>query len=358
MNKIIIFCFACIIVNLNLLYGQGSLKTDTLNFIFEGKKLSGYIDMPDDVEPVGIVIIVAGHGKTNFKEKYWYYDSLYVNFGKLGLATFRYDKMGCGNSEGEYNHEQSVQNSAKEIIAAINELKRRRTPGSEKIGLWGISRAGYICPLVIQEYPSIAFWISVSGTDGLNSFPYKIQSDLIFAGLPEPKAKLFMAEYLQQKALIENGGSYEEYADLKSKHKFRKNEFFMNYMNIDRVFPKDLYDSYQKNLKVRYKRDKVSNIRILVPDFDKVLNEIRCPVLAIVGEKDFIVDWKKTLSLYYETIGANDKGILTIKRFPNGNHSLLKCKTGASNEKLESMKLCDGYIESMTLWLKQNVLSK
>ena len=208
--------------------------------------------------------------------------------------------------------------------------------------------------MVIQEYPSTAFWISVSGTDGLNSYPYKLQSDLIFAGLPQSKAKLFIAEYLQQKALIENGGTYEEYIDLKSKQEFRKNEFFMSYMNIDREFPKNLYDDYQKSLKVMYKRDMESNIRILVPDFDKILNEIKCPVLAILGEKDYIVDWQKTLSLYKETLGSKDKNILVIKTFPDGNHSLLKCKTGASNEQLESMKFCDGYIDAMTLWLKQN----
>lgn len=354
MSKIIVFSFICFILNFNLLLGQGKLNTDTLNFVFEGKKLSGYIDIPEDVEPTGIVIIVPGHGKTNFSEKFWYYDSLYVNFGKLGLSTFRYDKIGCGNSDGQYNHEQSIHNSVQEIIAAINEIKRRNIPGSEKIGFWGISRAGYICPLVIQEYPSTAFWISVSGTDGLNSYPYKLQSDLTFAGLPQSKAKLFIAEYLQQKALIENGGTYEEYIDLKSKQEFRKNEFFMSYMNIDREFPKNLYNDYQKSLKVMYKRDMESNIRILVPDFDKILNEIKCPVLAILGEKDYIVDWQKTLSLYKETLGSKDKNILVIKTFPDGNHSLLKCKTGASNEQLESIKFCDGYIDAMTLWLKQN----
>ena len=357
MRKVVYLSLICSILNITLLFGQKELKTDTLNFVFEGKKLSGYIDVPKNTEPVGIVIIVPGHGKTSFNKKFWYYDSLYKNFGELGLATFRYDKTGCGDSQGKYNHEQSVYNSAKEIISAINELKRRDIPGSDKIGLWGISRAGYICPLVIQEYPSIAFWISVSGTDGLNSYPYKLKSDLVFAGLTEAKAKLFVSEYLQQKALIENGGTYKEYVDLKLKQAFRKNEFFMSYMNIDREFPKSLYDDYQRSLKVTYKRDKESNIRILVSDFDKILNEVKCPVLAIMGEKDFIVDWKKTLLLYNKTIGAKNKDILTVKTFPNGNHSLLKCKTGAPNERLESMEFCDGYIDSMTIWLK-HVLDK
>ena len=237
-------------------------------------------------------------------------------------------------------------------------MKRRNIKGSDTIGLWGISRGGYICPLVIQKDSSIAFWISVSGTDGLNSFPYKLQSDLTFAGLPASKAKLFVAEYLAQKALVENGGTYEEYVNLKSKQEFRKNDFFMDYMNIDREYPKNLYDEYQKNLKVTYKRDKETNINIIVSDFDSILTEINCPVLAIFGEKDYVVDWRKTLALYKETIGKNNNKKLTIKTFPDGNHSIRKCRTGASNELILNEEYCDGYIETLTTWLKENNFGK
>ncbi len=336
---------------------QEGLKTDTFNFVFEGKKLRGFIDMPVNRDPSALIIIVPGHEKTNFEIGYWAYDSLISNFTNIGISCFRYDKAGCGKSEGEYDYNQTVQSSAEEIIAAIAELKRRNIKGSDKIGLWGISRAGYICPLVIQKDSSIAFWISVSGPDGLDSSPYRIESDLIFAGLPTTKAKLFVAEYLAQNALIENGGTYEDYVNLKSKQEFRKNDFFMDYMNIDKEFPKNQYDEYQKNLKITYKRDKKTNNCIIVSDFDSILNEINCPVLAIFGEKDYVVEWRKTLALYKETIGEKNN-LLSIKTFPNGNHGMRKCKTGASNEVIEKEEFCDGYIETMTTWLKENDFGK
>lgn len=176
----------------------GQVKTDTLNFVFEGKKLSGFIDMPVGRDPSALIIIVPGHEKTNFGESYWAYDLLISNFTNIGLSCFRYDNAGCGKSEGVYNHNQTVQSSAKEIIAAIEELKRRKIGGSDKIGLWGISRAGYVCPLVIQEYSSIAFWISVSGPDSLDSSPYRIESAFRFAGKSESEAKLFITEILME----------------------------------------------------------------------------------------------------------------------------------------------------------------
>lgn len=54
--------------------------------------------------------------------------------------------------------------------------------------LMGISRGGFICPLAIKECPSLAFWISVSGTDGLNGSDYMLESNLRFAGKSESKA--------------------------------------------------------------------------------------------------------------------------------------------------------------------------
>jgi uncharacterized protein len=332
--------------------------TDTFNFVFEGKELSGFINIPVSRDPSALIIIVPGHEKTNFEIGYWAYDSLIYNFTNLGISCFCYDKAGCGKSEGEYDHNQTVQSSAEEIIAAITELKRRNIKGSDKIGLWGISRGGYICPLVIQKDSSISFWISISGPDGLDSSPYRIESDLIFAGLPASKAKLFVAEYLAQNALIENGGTYQEYVYLKSKQEFRKDDFFMNYMNIDREFPESLYNEYQKNLKVNYKRENQTNICIIVSDFDSILSEINCPVLAIFGEKDYVVDWQKTLSLYKMTIGKNNNKKLTIKTFPDGNHGIRKCRTGASNEVIENEEFCDSYIETMTIWLKENGFGK
>ena len=333
------------------------LKTDTFNFVFEGKKLRGFIDMPVNRDPSALIIIVPGHEKTNFEIGYWAYDSLISNFTNIGISCFRYDKAGCGKSEGEYNHYQTVQSSAKEINAAIEELKHRKIKGSDKIGFWGISRAGYVCPLVIQECPSIAFWISVSGPDGLDSSPYMKESDLRFAGKSESEAKQLIAEYLNSGAIFENGGTYEEY--LKAQQILRKDSFCIAYFGLEGITKEAYYKEQITVMRnIDYKRDEKTKAVIIVPDFEKVLNTIQCPVLAIFGEKDFLVDWRKTLALYKETIGRNNNKRLTIKTFIDGNHGMRKCKTGASNEVIEKEEFCDGYIETMKTWIKENGFGK
>ena len=357
MKRLITILILFIISGSISLFGQQRIKRDTLNFVFENKKLHGFIDYPENQEPSSIIIIIPGHGKTYFRESIWYYDSLINRLSNIGLACFRWDRAGCGDSEGIYDHNQSVQSSAYEVIAAIEELKRRNIPGSTKIGLWGISRGGYICPLVIQDYPAIAFWISVSGTDGLDSWDYKFKSDLRFAGKSEDKAELLVSEYLRGWELMENGGTFEEY--INAQQHLLKDSFCISYLGL-KEYTKDSFIKEQESIKgeIDYKRDSKTKSIIVVPDFDKVLNKIKCPVLAIFGEKDFIVDWQKTKALYLETIGKNDPRKLTIKTFPEGDHTIIKCKTGASNENLDKFEFCDGYLDSITIWLIEKGLIK
>ena len=92
-----------------------------------------------------------------------------------GLTVCFWDKMGCGNSDGELNAQQPVENSANEVIAAIQEIKRLKISGPERIGLWGISRAGWIIPLINEQFP-IDFWIPVSETDDKENFGYTNES--------------------------------------------------------------------------------------------------------------------------------------------------------------------------------------
>lgn len=350
--KLIIIGLIC---SLTIINAQESFKTDTFSFSFEGKRLHGFIDIPVDYKPDALIIIVGGHGKTNYGYRDWYNDSLYKCFTNQGLTCVRWDKAGCGKSEGEYNHNQTVQNSAKEIIAAIKEIERLNLPGSAQVGLWSGSRGGWISPIVIQDYPKVAFWISMSGGDGLDSWPYKFESDLRFAGKSEKEAKLLISEFLHAGKIFESGGTYEEF--LEAEKNFGKDSLCLSYIGRGNL-TKEGYYREQKSImqNLLYNRDSTSNLYVLVPNFKDVLNQINCPVLAIYGEKDYVVDWRKTILLYKETIG--EKNNLTIKAFPDGNHALLKCKTGASNEKLENAEFCDEYLTAMATWLSENGFGK
>ena len=261
-----------------------------------------------------------------------------------------WDKMGCGKSEGVFNYNQSVQNSALEVIAAINALKKKQVTGSEEIGLWGISRAGWINPIVINQYRNIKFWISVSGVDDKENFNYLFKENLQINGQSKDSILLLMNELKAGARICHEGGSFEDY--INATQNLRKNKFFKRFNNNSETTEKGYYE-YQKSF-MKEGFDEESGLQVNVENFDSLLSNVNCPVLALFGESDMNVNWKNTKLLYRNTLGKNLD--LTIKSFPNCNHNLFQCETGGFYEFQDNnlpWKRCDGALETITQWINE-----
>ncbi len=338
------------------LQGSEFFETDTIEFRSSGKRLSGLLDVPNNVEAVGFIIYVHGYGKTNVVEGNWYY-SFRSRFAKLGFSVLIWDKPGCGASEGEFDIDQPVSSSATEVVDAIETLRLREIPGSEKVGLWGISRAGWIAPLAINKDPTIAFWISVSGTDEKENFKYLLQQNFHIEGRSAEESELLVSEWQNSFDALRSGATYETYLD--ADQNLRADPFYQYITNNSQPYDKPTFMQEQERyLSGEIQVDEETGLMIYVPEFEKVLNAVNCPVLAIFGEKDTSVDWRKTLKLYQQTIGRNPGAKLTIKTFANCNHSMRKCETGGFREMIESINYspyCDGYYDTMISWLKTEV---
>lgn len=354
MNKRILFQIIIGLFTSIFVFGQENMKTDTFSFVFDGKRLHGLLDLPIGQAPTSIVLIIQGSGKSNIDDN-GFYKNIRSHFVQIGLACYIWDKPGCGKSEGNFNGDQSVQNAAKEAIAAIKELTHRKTQGSEVIGLWGISRAGWICPLIIQQYPSISYWISVSGTDDKENFGYLLESNFRIEGRSEKQTQLLVSEWRNGNDIFQKGGSFEEYQ--KATQNLRVDTFWLSVSGDQ--YTKEGYLRIQKNfINEHHEFDKATGLMIYIHEFKDILNTIQCPVLAIFGDKDANIDWQKTSTLYKETIGNNKNAHLTIKIIKDCNHSMIKCKTGGINEKMDKWEPCDSYFETMTAWLQENVKMK
>ena len=331
---------------------QTPIKTESFVFEVDGKKLDGLFDSPTTQDPVSTIIIVHGYGETNVVEQNWFYE-LRSKFGKIGINTLIWDKPGCGNSEGEFDINQPVQSSAEEVVAAVKALKERQVKGTETIGLWGISRAGWIAPLAMQEDPSIAFWISVSGTDDKENARYLLESNFLIEGRTAEETELLVSQWQGRFNAAWKGGSYDDY--LAASTHIADDEF-MHFMGWGGTASEQEFLAYQARFKSgELVVDEKDELLIYVPEFKKVLASIDRPVLALFGEKDTNVDWRKTSALYRETIGRNPDASLEVRVFPDGDHTLRQTRTGGIRELLEQQSrppYVEGYYESMLSWLK------
>lgn len=331
-----------------VLNAGAQMNRQLFDFQFEGVTLNGLLNLPEIREPRGLILLVHGSGRTNAVAEEWYYD-VRQSFVNAGYAVYMWDKTGCGQSGGTFNEHQPVHNSALEVISAINSLRENGIIKTEVFGLWGISRAGWVIPLVIRQYSGIKFWITVSGVDDKENFGYLLEQNLRINGHPEDTIDLLVGEWKAGNRISHRGQSFETYQ--KATGNLQQNKFWLRFTNGGITEPG--YYSYQSYF-MRQPLDWHSGLQIYLPDFESVLSGIDCPVLALFGEKDMNVDWQKTRSLYKKTIGQH--GDLTIKTFPDGNHNLFQCNTGGFYE-LQDLDLpwtrCAGFLDQMTRWLTQ-----
>jgi uncharacterized protein len=351
----ILFAFAAPAVALAQPADKAGMITQGFEFVSGGKRLVGLHDLPANDRAKATIIIVHGYGETDVAGRTSYYD-LRSLFTRLGIATVIWDKLGQGRSEGKFDINQPVEESAQEVVDAARQLRASGLPGSGKIGLWGISRAGWIAPMAIARDPDLAFWISVSGTDDKENFPYLLETNLRIEGRSEEERKLLLTEWRRGFEITSKGGSFDQY--LAATKNLRRDPF-MTYFGGESGYTREAFLSYQKQfLDGTSKVDPASGLMIYVPGFETILSHVNVPVLAIFGEKDSNVDWRKTSALYARTIGRNPKASLTIRTFPDGNHNLQQSRTGGFREMLEmtERRQSEGYHEAMEDWLRDKVL--
>jgi pimeloyl-ACP methyl ester carboxylesterase len=328
-------------------------RTESFTFKYHDNLLNGFIDLPEKKEPSALIIIIPGDGPTYFADS-WGYNIIRKELITQGITLCMWDKQGCGKSEGVYDQQQTVQSSADEALMAIKKIKELKIPGSQRIGLWSISRGGWIAPLVIDQLPSITFWISVSGVDDKDNNTYLYEKNLAIQGKPADSVKILADEYRAGNRIFWEGGSFKDY--LEATKNLSKDPYYIK-IHGEQSTSEEEYLKEQKTAMDMYEFDDSTASIILVPGFSKILKNIQCPVLAIFGEKDSQVDWQKTMSYYKQTIGTNPKSKLTIKTFPNCNHMIQKSKTGGMDEK-DSGGFGAGFFETMNEWIKEQVFGK
>ena len=333
------------------------MTTTTFEFVSHGHRLSGFADMPASGTAQAMIVIIHGYGKTDVASQTSYYD-LRNLFTSIGISTLIWDKPGCGKSEGTFDADQPVASSAEEVLDAIRHAREIKLPGSQKTGLWGISRAGWIAPLAIKQDPAISFWISVSGTDDKENFPYLLESNLRIEGRTEEETKVLLDEWQHGFEITSHGGTFEDYL---AATRTIRHDPFMVFLTNGKEEDKASFLAEQKQfLNGTFKIDKETGVMIYVPHFQHLLSQLNVPVLAIFGEKDRNVNWRNTITLYSNTIGNNPKASLAIRTFSDGNHNLQQAQTGGLREMMEMKQphASSGYHEAMVQWLRTTVLKQ
>lgn len=244
-----------------------------------------------------LVIFVAGSGE---QLRGTIIDDYIQALPYKGIATFIYDKRGCGESTGDYTN-ASFDDLASDLVAVVNALQKEKSINRDKIALIGIDQAGYIMPLAAEKLPNkLRCIISLSGTtDNMqNSELYACASRMSADGFLTPE---IVAATQYQQAMFDFLANKTDSSAFQKVFEASKDAVWINYVTpFDK---KEYINLWRKTY-------------LFSPE--NSLQKINIPFLAIYGENDILINVPKNTEILKKYIPTAE-----IKILPKANHLLL-----------------------------------
>jgi pimeloyl-ACP methyl ester carboxylesterase len=314
--------------------------------------LAGTLTLPDSGSNFPAVVLITGSGAQNRDEELLGHKPFLVIADYLtrnGFAVLRYDDRGYGKSTGNFAT-ATTEDFVKDALAAVEYLKSRGEINHSKIGLIGHSEGGLVAPMAAVKSNDVAYIIMMAGP-----------------GLPGDSILILQSELIQRAE-----GNNDE--DIQKSLRVNR-KIYSLIKNIDdnetlRKKISDVLDSEISNM-TDDEKSKLGDIQIFKdmqlktltsPWFEffikydprPVLEKVKCPVLAIDGEKDLQVPGVENLAAIERALKkAGNKNFETVL-LPGLNHLFQTTKTGAPSEygAIEET-ISPEALKTMLEWLKE-----
>ncbi len=295
-----------------------------------GVTLAGTLTIPEGKGPFPAAILITGSGKQNRNEELLGHKPFLVLSDYLtrrGIAVLRSDDRGAGESTGDFAKATSA-DFAGDVRSAVEFMKTRPEIDHNKIGLIGHSEGGLIAPMIAADDKDVAYIVMMAGPGLTGEQIILLQSKLIAEanGVDENQINKDIA--LSEKVLAV------------AKSKIDSTEAAGKIENVIKNYYQGLSEEDKKKEEYSEKATSAQIKRVLSPWFryflayDPVsaLEKVKCPVLAIDGEKDLQVPPKEDLAAIKAALEKGGNKNFEVKELPGLNHMFQKAKTGSPLE--------------------------
>jgi len=129
------------------------MKQINITFSSNGFLLKGTLHLPKTNLPP---VVIGSHGlfSNSYSPKQI---ALARECNAQGIAYFRFDHRGCGQSDGVFNEITSLNGRRNDLISAVNFIQKREDIG-KGIGLFGSSMGGTVC-ISVADTLDVDAWV-------------------------------------------------------------------------------------------------------------------------------------------------------------------------------------------------------
>jgi uncharacterized protein len=295
-----------------------------------GVTLAGTLTTPSGSGRFPALILISGSGAQDRDETIFQHRPFLVLADALtrrGVAVLRVDDRGVGGSTGSTS-ESTSEDFAGDVLAGIAFLKSRPEIDSQKIGLAGHSEGGLIAPMVAARSNDVAFLVLLAGT-----------------GLPGDEI-MYMQGRLIGKVMGADEKALDKQRDIQKqlfeivKTETNHDKMMLRLREAIKTMWSHLSEEERKAIGdagsfVEFQAKMVESpwFRFFLTfDPRPTLALVRCPVLALNGEKDLQVPPKENLAEIEKALKKGGNARVTVKELPGLNHLFQTCKTGSVTE--------------------------
>jgi len=290
--------------------------------------LVGDLRLPAGTGPFPVVLFVHGDAPTANRTMFGMYLPIMERMLKADYAVLSWDNPGAGGSTGMTDRLQLTQQQAQIVMGAIEAMKAHPDVDSGRIGLWGVSMAGWVMPRVLMASDDVAFMIcqSCGSMSGRDEFVYLTVAQSYCGGVPDEAAG-------QLENLL---------ADLDEARTFDTYEGYLRY--------REILDELAALGSVTVPEPVASEAAWLAnnPALEfgwspvEVIAQVRIPVLAIWGERDTQLDPIRAADAYRHALAQAGNPNYRVEVLPGADHLLAPSETGCMSERSQTLERVSG----------------
>ena len=297
-------------------------------------QLAGTLCLPSEAGQFTCVLMIHGSGPVDRNEntptmEMNSFNTIAHHLAERGVCSLRYDKRGCGASSGDFAS-TGFYDLIQDGLAAYRFLTSQNCVNKEKIFVLGHSEGSMIAPKVHLGYPSVAGLILLGVQMKKMEDGLKYQAQMLAKDVKQGKGFMRLFTRVVWKITCYDPVKAQKTLIEKVKHSKKDSLHYMG-----------------KTIYAKWLREHL--------EYDPVYTmfNVKCPILAITGDKDIQVDPEDAVK-----VAEVAKGEVEYHIVPNLTHILRTDDSPASflnYRRLLKQDIDPHVLELINTWLQKRI---
>lgn len=303
------------------------------------------------------VLLETGSGPQNRDEEIFGFRPFLLladHLTRNGVAVLRCDDRGVGGTSGSAES-ATTEDFALDSDAGVAFLTTQPDVDAGRIGILGHSEGGIVAAMVASRSPRVAFVVMLAGPGVTGERILLSQGEKIARAEGASDAEVAEQRELQQRTfrVVRAGTGWDEWkADLR-----RRTLASIEALPADRRAAISDVSAYaDAAVNTEWARVRSPWFRFFL-DYDpsRALRKIRCPVLAVFGEKDLQVPAEENAAAVRRALKKARNRRAEIAVVPNANHLFMEARSGSPSEYAGLRKaFAPGVLERISSWIREH----